>query len=406
MAGRLIIDDDNHPVPGGVTTLGNILSDTTIVTGSVNAKAVALVDAFGNQIGISSAPSVVEIGDGTNTANILKSDGTAAGQNAMFIAGTGYTTGEIALSASTQNTQWFDMLDYAWVAVEVYKMNAGGSVTFQTSGDVGQSHVNSAYLYQTNSAAGVITSQTFSSADQVFHGPRSGRYFRVSSSFSGGQVAKVNLTFFTVPSFPQSLAVGGFNFTTAVNAGTATNVLQIGASNGSGNVPIIVTVNGAADGTTSPLAVGDYLFNGTNFDRNRNNYNTTTGDTPTIVSATTTNGATQTNYNAKGAIITCALGTVSGTTPALQLQLQVSYDGGTTWLNYGAATTSLLVATGNTSAIIIYPTALPSTILGTTNSSDNAQINAPLPRTWRVQFITTGTGISIAVASVNVQYMN
>jgi len=50
MAGRLTIDDDNHAVPGGVTTLGSILSDTTLVVGSVNAKAIAIVDGSGNQI--------------------------------------------------------------------------------------------------------------------------------------------------------------------------------------------------------------------------------------------------------------------------------------------------------------------------------------------------------------------
>lgn len=130
------------------------------------------------------------------------------------------------------------------------------------------------------------------------------------------------------------------------------------------------------------------------------NTNTTTGDAPTIVTATTVNGATQTNANARGAIITAILGTVSGTLPTLSLQLQWSPDGGTTWLNYGSATSAIAIATGNTVTVEVYPTALALTLGG----AGSAQTNAPLPRTWRMAYTTTGTGISIAVASVQVNY--
>ena len=130
------------------------------------------------------------------------------------------------------------------------------------------------------------------------------------------------------------------------------------------------------------------------------NTNTTTGDAPTIVTATTVNGATQTNANARGAIITAILGTVSGTLPTLSLQLQWSPDGGTTWLAYGAATSAIAIATGNTATVEVYPTALALTLGG----AGSAQTNAPLPRTWRMAYTTTGTGISIAVASVQVNY--
>lgn len=130
------------------------------------------------------------------------------------------------------------------------------------------------------------------------------------------------------------------------------------------------------------------------------NTNTTTGDTPTIVTATTFNGATQTNANARGAIITAILGTVSGTLPTLSMQLQWSPDGGVSWLNYGAATSALAVATGNDIIVFVYPTALAMTLGGV----GSVQSNAPLPRTWRMTYITTGTGISVAIASVQVNY--
>ena len=131
------------------------------------------------------------------------------------------------------------------------------------------------------------------------------------------------------------------------------------------------------------------------------NTNTTTGDAPTIVTATTVNGATQTNANARGAIITAILGTVSGTLPTLSLQLQWSPDGGTTWLAYGAATSAVSIATGNDVTIAVYPTALSLTL----GATGDVLINAPLPRTWRVTYTTTGTGISVAVAAVYVNYL-
>jgi hypothetical protein len=53
------------------------------------------------------------------------------------------------------------------------------------------------------------------------------------------------------------------------------------------------------------------LFNGSSVDRARGNLDTTTGDSGAKATGTF-NGATQTNYNARGAYITVLLGTVTG----------------------------------------------------------------------------------------------
>ncbi len=154
-------------------------------------------------------------------------------------------------------------------------------------------------------------------------------------------------------------------------------------------------VIGTVNQGTSP-----WVVSGTVTSTLPSNTNTTTGDAPTIVTATTFNGATQTNANARGAIITAILGTVSGTLPTLSLQLQWSPDGGTTWLNFGAATSAIAITTGNDIIVFVYPTALTLTLGG----AGSVQTNAPLPRTWRMTYITTGTGISVAVSSVTVNY--
>ena len=150
-------------------------------------------------------------------------------------------------------------------------------------------------------------------------------------------------------------------------------------------------------------AVGPMLFNGTTWDRQRGNVDGSLGDTQTISTATTTNGAKQTNYNAKGAIITVICGTVTGTLPTLQLQLQYSYDGGTTYITLGGLTTTFALATGNSICLLVYPIASLSTTTGATQTNDFA---FPMPRTWRIQYVTTGTGISIPLATTAVQYLN
>ena len=170
--------------------------------------------------------------------------------------------------------------------------------------------------------------------------------------------------------------------------------------------------NGAlADGATntqSSYVVADYAyrFNGSTWDRARNNWNTTTGDTG--AKTATFNGATQTNYDARGVAILVVLGAVSGTTPTLNMQLQWSPDGGT-WLNYGPPTGNL-TTTGQTAAILVYPTNISQAAGATpanlaTGAAVTLAVNAPLPRTWRLVYTIGGTTPSFAINGVLVSYI-
>lgn len=133
------------------------------------------------------------------------------------------------------------------------------------------------------------------------------------------------------------------------------------------------------------------------------NTNTTTGDSTTLTSASPgpVNGATQTNLNARGAIVTALLGIVSGTLPTLTMQIQWSPDGGTTWINYGSATSAAMAATGSTLTVVVYPTALTAAV-GTTGS---IATDAPMPKTWRMVYTGGGTAFSIAFVAVYVNYI-
>ena len=99
------------------------------------------------------------------------------------------------------------------------------------------------------------------------------------------------------------------------------------------------------------------FFNNSTWDRQRNDYETTTGDTG--AKTATFNGAAQTNYNARGAKILFNIGTVSGTSPTLVAKLQGSNDGGTTWYDIPGAATATITATGQT-LLEVYPGVTPS----------------------------------------------
>jgi hypothetical protein len=159
-------------------------------------------------------------------------------------------------------------------------------------------------------------------------------------------------------------------------------------------------ISGAA--ATVQLATAATVFNGTTWDRERGNFNTLTGDNSTLqTGGLTLAGAQQTNYNARGAIITAILGSVTGTLPTLSMQLQWSPDGGTTWVNYGAATAAIAAVSGATVSVMVYPVTW-STF---TSGAGDVQIAAPLPRTWRIFYTAAGTTPVIPLASVQVNYI-
>lgn len=168
-------------------------------------------------------------------------------------------------------------------------------------------------------------------------------------------------------------------------------------------VPTGAASGGGGNGANSPLIyqVYNYLFNGTSWDRQRSNFDTTTGDTGTKL--VTFNGATQTNFGARSAFITIMLGTVSGTLPTLAAQLQWSPDGGTTWINLGTALGNL-ISTGQQGTFIVSPGLLTGL---TTGAAQTGLISAPMPRVWRIAYTIGGSvSPSFAISSVNVNYCN
>ena len=174
---------------------------------------------------------------------------------------------------------------------------------------------------------------------------------------------------------------------------TGVNTLAI---NSSGQAPVIdakfPNAAVAADNYASPTITHEgadmMLFNGTSWDRMRNNFVTTADSSAARTS--TVAGATVTNYNAKGAVITINVTAVSGTSPTLIAKLQYSPDGGTTWIDYtNKPVTATISAIGQTT-LIVCP--------GVTEVANSA-VSLPLPRTVRMYYTISGTTPSLTFAT-------
>ena len=175
----------------------------------------------------------------------------------------------------------------------------------------------------------------------------------------------------------------------------ATGVYTL-AINASGQAPIIdakfPTAAPANDGYSNPTITHEgadcMLYNNSTWDRQRNNF-VTTADSSAARTATVA-GATVTNYNARGAVITINVTAASGTTPTLVAKLQYSPDGGTTWIDYTAKpVTATISGTGQTT-LVVYP--------GATEVANSA-VSLPLPRTLRMHYTIGGTTPSFTFAT-------
>lgn len=207
--------------------------------------------------------------------------------------------------------------------------------------------------------------------------------------------------------FQAGASIGNTAF--IANAGTNlnTSALALDATL-TGRLPAAAaSADGFANPTITQIGTELMLFNGATWDRARGNWRTTTGDTG--AKTVTFNGATQTNFDAVGVWILIQLGTVSGTTPTFAAQLQVSYDAGTTFLNFGPALANL-TASSQTGSIYLYPANI-SQAAGATPANMTAGatvsmfLNLSLPRTWRLQYTIGGTTPSFAMTAVHVNYI-
>jgi hypothetical protein len=216
---------------------------------------------------------------------------------------------------------------------------------------------------------------------------------------------RLRMTTATTAAGSTSIVVAGFQqdltapVTTQPVSGTVTATVT-------GYPTAAASADALANPTVTQVGAAGLNFNGATWDRVRNNAIITMGDTG--AKTATFNGATQTNFNAAGAMITVAVGAVTGTTPTLSCQLQVSYDG-TNFINYGPASTNITTGT-QTCTFIVYPANLSQTAGATpanltTGANQTIALNAPLPRTWRIVYTIGGTTPSFTLTNAYAAYL-
>ena len=288
-----------------------------------------------------------------------------------------------------------DCSTFRSATVQVVSTGTAGTYIFEGSNDNTNWVAIPVFNMAVITATAITAAVTATASNTVYNVPISFRYLRlrIATTITGGSIQAFSR--FSDESYTAAVTL----VAQPTGANLATSVTQIPTA--------AALTDSFANPTEGHLASEQMQFNGTAWDRSRNNVNATTGDTG--AKTATFNGATQINYNARGALITCLFGTVTGTAPTIAIQLQWSPDGGTTWLNWGPGIAAFTPVSGNTAVLVVYPTQLSddSTVTlasFTTNASQAKAMNAILPRTWRLAYTITGTTPSITITAVYVNY--
>jgi hypothetical protein len=159
--------------------------------------------------------------------------------------------------------------------------------------------------------------------------------------------------------------------------------------NGTSGVPISARAAGGGDAQTpaNPLDVWSLgqMFNGTNWDRVRNNIDTAALLNLAAQGAGTVNSSDQTNFNGRGVQVGINVTAATAMTLTIHIQGKDVASG----QYYDMLVSTAIAATGFT-RLTLYP--------GMTNAA-NVMQNDVLPRTWRVQAVVTGTSVSATVGA-------
>lgn len=337
------------------------------------------VDVNGNLKVVTSGGGIassVQITDGTNVVNVLKSDGTAAGQDAMLTAGTyldvPYTT------TTAQAVGITDVGDYKWVSV--HNISNGGSaiVNFQGSND------NSAWVpvQLVNMSTSVGPAGTsISAAGLISTGPLPFRYFRLNvTGIVSGTTAGV-IHFSAFPTEMHAMGVSAAQngaWTVGSNSATGSavpaNAFYVAARDNSSNLTGLVMSNGVADGSSgsTALGVGNFIYNGSSFDRFRSN---TTGVVVAAGTTSTQSNVALTTFNASKLIIVVNVTAGAGS-------LIVTINGSTSSSYVYPILVSASLSGVAATALRVFPGATPSA---------NLVSNDAVPRNVTVTAAVTGT---------------
>lgn len=231
-----------------------------------------------------------KITDGTNITNTLKSDGTAAGQNSLMIAGSylsvAFTTTTVQAVGTT------DAGDYNYVSV--HQTAAGGSSVTNFQGSNDNTNWVTVALSQPNNT---LSSPSLTGGNNtIYSGPLQYRYFRLSITGIASGTTSGTIVFFTnrpssLTTIAGQIALNGtqsINTTSATGSAVPANAFYQGISDGTNLRGLLGAANalnstGAGIPTAqvigqfddvSPTAITENQFGNLRMSANRNLYGT------------------------------------------------------------------------------------------------------------------------------------
>lgn len=189
-----------------------------------------------------------KITDGTNIANILKSDGTAIGQNAQLIGGAHLPVAFTTTSAQAVGTT--DAANYSWVSVHVVTQGGSSTVNFQGSND----NTNWVAVSLTGAASAYASSSSTTTAGVIFSGPLNYRYFRLNVTGIASGTTAGTIEFFSVGRTPSVYPVASSSANTAAVPVSQSGTWTVGSNSATGSaVPANAIYIGANDLSTGNL---------------------------------------------------------------------------------------------------------------------------------------------------------
>lgn len=260
---------DQTAIPVSLAT-----APTTPVTGTfwqatqpISAASLPLPTGAALDTTLTGGTQQSKITDGTNVASVLKSDGTAAGQNAVMVSNA-YQTASFSVTAVQAGTA-YDLGDYRWVSVHVLTQYTGTTPTiaWQTSND-GTNWVGMVLMSAVSTVSASSASTTTTGI--IYSGGVPGRYFRLNftgaytSGTATGQIMFSTLpTAHTVMGTATTLNAGsniagkvGIDQTT-VGTTNAVSLAQLGTGT-------IATGNGTSSAGTLRVAIASDQTSNTN----------------------------------------------------------------------------------------------------------------------------------------------
>jgi len=228
-------------VAAGTAIIGKVTTDQT-THGTTDLVSADITKVNGTAVSATN-PLPSSVSDGTNTANILKSDGTAAGQNSIFIAGS-YQEASLSLGPTPTSGQFLlpstDVKGYAYFSMQVAGGTWTGTYIFEGSND--NTNWTQTYAALFNNNSGGITNFT---ANGFWRGAIHSRYIRVRCSVTGTGTTLATLALFT--GSPSDIS----NNVAASQSATWT----VGSNSATGSAfPANAFSNGVKALTTSPTA--------------------------------------------------------------------------------------------------------------------------------------------------------